>query len=414
MTSTRRELHRPPSSICREVCDAVCDVWQQTPAKKVILNLPARSIWANPISRPTRSSGSAARFKRRDSIVACRLPPHNDRGHRRSRRRGSASWQAPTGFEGTLSANGETHRKRRRHEHGAQHCSARASTGHSRSGHDESCAPSEYCNQTARAPAPSILQARLVFTAFRARTRTRQKGSMRWRSAIDEFWECHLRSTRRIWPQLRDVIRVNSQSGKGGVAYLNQRPTTGLDLPRGPARSEFSKVVQDWTDRIGKEASWPTLDHVPGDHRARPSWRSADYATMPDAEGRRLFRDRRVAGAEAGDRGVGNGPIMPSSMRSSRPESRRSQVLDTVSTRSAHGADARAAPMSRPSGRRSQAVRSRHRTATLVAASLRAVASGRRAGIVSVVSPASGTRGDIPLHDGRARDLTEGVARAQP
>ena len=89
---------------------------------------------------------------------------------------------------------------------------------------------------------------------FRARTRTRsRRASTRSQSATTISGRCRIcRSTRRISGRSYEaVIRVNSQSGKGGVAYV-LKADHGLDLPRG-LQIEFSRIVQEVADRTGKE-----------------------------------------------------------------------------------------------------------------------------------------------------------------
>ncbi len=104
------------------------------------------------------------------------------------------------------------------------------------------------------------------------------------------------------------VIRVNSQSGKGGVAYL-LKTDHGLDLPRG-LQIEFSKVVQDWTDRTGKEASsadiWTMFQDT---YLAEDKVALVDYRTLPGPRGRVITVTIRDRGAERTIEGAGNGPI---------------------------------------------------------------------------------------------------------
>src|SRR4051812_1119129 len=71
----------------------------------------------------------------------------------------------------------------------------------------------------------------------------------------DEFWEVPYLpiDPKDLGRTYEAVIRVNSQSGKGGVAYL-LKTDRGLELPRA-LQVEFSRIVQDWTERTGKEAS---------------------------------------------------------------------------------------------------------------------------------------------------------------
>ena len=88
------------------------------------------------------------------------------------------------------------------------------------------------------------------------------------------------------------VIRVNSQSGKGGVAYL-LKTDHGLELPRA-LQVDFSRIVQDWTDRTGKEASssdiWTMFCQR---YLGEGEINLVEYRTFPDA---RAFPEKAESG----------------------------------------------------------------------------------------------------------------------
>jgi 2-isopropylmalate synthase len=106
------------------------------------------------------------------------------------------------------------------------------------------------------------------------------------------------------------VIRVNSQSGKGGVAYVI-KADHGLDLPRG-LQIEFSKIVQEVADRTGKELSggdiWKLFEDT---YLGAGGVRLVDYSLLPEPRPgeRRIVATITVDGAERRIEGVGNGPI---------------------------------------------------------------------------------------------------------
>ena len=107
------------------------------------------------------------------------------------------------------------------------------------------------------------------------------------------------------------VIRVNSQSGKGGVAYVLQADH-GLDLPRG-LQIEFSKRVQEVTDRTGKEMTsadiWSLFEET---YLRRDGVVLVDYSISPEPrapERRRITATINRDGVERRIEGVGNGPI---------------------------------------------------------------------------------------------------------
>jgi 2-isopropylmalate synthase len=104
------------------------------------------------------------------------------------------------------------------------------------------------------------------------------------------------------------VIRVNSQSGKGGVAYL-LKIDHGLELPRA-LQVEFSRIVQEWTDRTGKEASssdiWTMFCQR---YLGEGEIDLVEYRTFPDANGRTISATIMDRGDERIIEGHGSGPL---------------------------------------------------------------------------------------------------------
>jgi 2-isopropylmalate synthase len=167
------------------------------------------------------------------------------------------------------------------------------------------------------------------------------------------------------------VIRVNSQSGKGGVAYLLQADH-GLDLPRG-LQVEFSKVVQDWTDRTGKEATsaeiWRLFSET---YLGEPI---AEYRTVPDGRGRKL--EAKLADGRLIE-GHGSGPVEGFVDALRRAGLAEFELLDYREHAVGAGADAMAAAyveVKRPGGERHWGV---GLDKNIVNASLKAVASAAR------------------------------------
>jgi 2-isopropylmalate synthase len=104
------------------------------------------------------------------------------------------------------------------------------------------------------------------------------------------------------------VIRVNSQSGKGGVSFL-LKTDHGLELPRA-LQVEFSRIVQDWTDRTGKEASssdiWTMFSRT---YLGDGEIDLVEYRTFPDANGRTINATIMDRGNERIIEGHGSGPL---------------------------------------------------------------------------------------------------------
>ena len=242
-----------------EVCNAVNDIWQPTPTHKSIINLPATVEMATPNVYADSIEWMGRNLKYRDSIVLS-LHPHNDRGT------GVAA--AELGYlagadriEGTLFGNGERTGNVCLVTLGLNLLSHGIDPMIDFSDIPEIRRTVEYVNQL-RVPERHPYGGDLVFTAF--------SGSHQ--DAIKKGFEHLERDARAAGKQVDDftwavpylpidpkdigrsyeaVIRVNSQSGKGGVAYV-MKSEHQLDLPR-RLQIEFSHVIQSHTDDQGGE-----------------------------------------------------------------------------------------------------------------------------------------------------------------
>ena len=244
-----------------EVCNAVNDIWKPTPQWKTIMNLPATVEMATPNVYADSIEWMCRNLNNRDSVIVS-LHPHNDRGT------GVAA--AELGYlagadriEGTLFGNGERTGNVCLVTLGMNLVSHGIDPHVDFSDIDEIRRTVEYANQL-KVPERHPYGGDLVFTAF--------SGSHQ--DAIKKGFE-HLErdakaagvpTDQHTWavPYLpidpkdigrsyEAVIRVNSQSGKGGVAYL-LKSEHHLDLPR-RQQIEFSKIVQHKTDHEGGEVT---------------------------------------------------------------------------------------------------------------------------------------------------------------
>jgi 2-isopropylmalate synthase len=171
---------------------------------------------------------------------------------------------------------------------------------------------SEYCTQLPVHPRHPYA-GELVFTAFSGSHQDAiKKGLDALAKRNDGVWEVPYLpiDPRDLGRSYEAIIRINSQSGKGGISYL-LKADYGLDLPR-LLQIEFSGVVQEMTDRTGKEATapeiWRLFEKTYLDREA--SIALVDYEMMPDAKsGRHLVATIRRNGAEQHIEGRGNGPI---------------------------------------------------------------------------------------------------------
>jgi 2-isopropylmalate synthase len=250
-----------------EVCNAVNDVWQPTPTWKTIINLPATVEMATPNIYADSIEWMHRNLKYRDSVILS-LHPHNDRGT------GVAA--AELGYlagadriEGTLFGNGERTGNVCLITLGLNLLSHGIDPKIDFSDIDEVRRTVEYCNQL-RVPERHPYGGDLVFTAFSGSHQDAikkgfehmEKDAKAAGADKDNFtWAVPYLpiDPKDIGRSYEAVIRVNSQSGKGGVAYLMKNEHQ-LDLPR-RLQIEFSQVIQSITDSEGGEVSPDAMWH---------------------------------------------------------------------------------------------------------------------------------------------------------
>ncbi len=293
-----------------EICEAVMDVWQPTPQKKVILNLPATVEMATPNIYADQIEWFGRHIRDRDSIVLS-LHPHNDRGTGVA----AAELAVMAGadrVEGTLFGNGERTGNVDVMTLALNLFSQGIDPGLEIRDIDEIVRTVEYCNQLPVHPRHPYA-GELVYTAFSGSHQDAiKKGFEALEKRNDELWEVPYLpiDPKDLGRTYEAVIRVNSQSGKGGVAYL-LKEDHGLDLPRN-LQVEFSKVVQEVTDRTGKEMTsadiWSLFQET---YLGRQGIRLIDYSLLPEPRPgeRRIVARIEQGGAERRIEGIGNGPI---------------------------------------------------------------------------------------------------------
>ena len=293
-----------------EVCAAVLDVWQPTPQKKAILNLPATVEMATPNIFADQIEWFGRAMRGRDSFILS-VHPHNDRGTAVA----AAELAVMAGadrVEGTLFGNGERTGNVDVMTLALNLFSQGVDPALDITDINEIVRTVEYCNQLPVHPRHPYA-GELVFTAFSGSHQDAiKKGLDDLARRNDSVWEVPYLPVdpQDLGRSYEAIIRINSQSGKGGIAYL-LKTDHGLDLPR-LLQVEFSGIVQAMTDRTGKEASaaeiWRLFNATYLDPRA--SVVLVDYEMLPDAKsGRRLEAVIRRNGAEQRISGAGNGPI---------------------------------------------------------------------------------------------------------
>ena len=295
-----------------EICAAVCEVWQPTPARKTIINLPATVEMSNPAVYADQIEWFLRHFPYRDSIVLS-LHPHNDRGTAVA----AAELAVMAGadrIEGTLFGNGERTGNVDLVTLGLNLFSQGIDPHIDFSDIDAVRAVAEHCNQLPvhqRHPYAGDL----VYTAFSGSHQDAiKKGMAAMESSNSGAWEVPYLpiDPKDVGRDYEAVIRVNSQSGKGGVAYI-MLSDYQLDLPR-ELQVEFSRRVQYVADTSGKEISadeiWQLFetDYFKIDE----PYQLVQHVEVPDthaSERRVLTATILVNGEERTIVGRGNGPI---------------------------------------------------------------------------------------------------------
>ncbi len=232
-----------------QVCDAVLDVWQPTPTNKVILNLPATVEVSTPNIYADQIEWFCRHISRRDSVLIS-LHTHNDRGT------GVAATElgllaGADRVEGCLFGNGERTGNVDLVTLALNLYTQGIHPGLDFSDIDAVRKVVEECNQPPVHPRHPYV-GDLVHTAFSGSHQDAIRKGFAQQKA-DGIWEVPYLpiDPADIGRSYEAVIRVNSQSGKGGITYLLEQEY-GISLPR-RLQIEFSQVVQGETDRLGLE-----------------------------------------------------------------------------------------------------------------------------------------------------------------
>ncbi len=234
-----------------DICEAVLDVWQPTPDKPVILNLPATVEGAPPNVYADQIEWFCRHISRRDSVVVS-LHPHNDRGSAVAATE-LAMMAGADRVEGCLFGHGERTGNVDLVTLAMNLYTQGVSPGLDFSNVRDLVETVEYCTQMPVAPRHPYA-GDLVFTAFSGSHQDAiRKGFAAQEKRNDTFWDVPYLplDPADVGCSYEAVIRVNSQSGKGGVAWVLEKEY-GLALPR-RLQIAFSKVVQELADRTGKE-----------------------------------------------------------------------------------------------------------------------------------------------------------------
>jgi 2-isopropylmalate synthase len=330
-----------------EVCEAVMDVLKPTAQKPLILNLPATVEAAMPNVYADQIEWMCKHISARDSVVIS-LHPHNDRG--------SGIAAAELGLlagadriEGCLFGNGE--------RTGNVDLVTLALNMYTQglnpeldfSNIDDVIQTVEYCNQLPVHPRHPYA-GELVFTAFSGSHQDAiKKGFAAQAQRNDENWQVPYLpiDPADLGRSYEAVIRVNSQSGKGGVAWVLEQDQ-GLKLPK-RMQANFSNTVQELSDTTGRELTsadiWGAFEkryHLKGQGRFRLIDFQESQSTK--AQNERIFAGKiRIDGADVSVSGRGNGLI--SSLANALEDALGGalNIIDYSEHAIGHGTEARAA-----------------------------------------------------------------------
>jgi 2-isopropylmalate synthase len=296
----------------KEICEAVIEVWQPTPERKAIINLPSTVEAATPNIYADQIEWMHRNLANRESIVLS-LHPHNDRGTGVA----AAELGVMAGadrVEGTLFGNGERTGNVDVVNLALNLFTQGIDPKLDLSNIDALRDVAVHCNQLPIHPRHPYV-GDLVHTAFSGSHQDAIKKGMAATAASNSgLWEVPYLpiDPKDLGRGYESVVRVNSQSGKGGIAYLLQRDY-GLDLPRG-LQVAFSRVVQQHTESSGREV---TPEEIWGIFETAYLGKGGvieliDYRTLPDthaSEIRHLTAQVRIDGQTREIHGRGNGPI---------------------------------------------------------------------------------------------------------
>jgi 2-isopropylmalate synthase len=305
--------------VALEICNAVTEIVQPTPENRLILNLPATVEMSTPNIHADQIEWMHRNLDRRDSIILS-LHPHNDRGT------GIAATElglmaGADRVEGTLFGNGE--------RTGNVDLVTLALNMYTQGVDPElDCTDInrmkdvfEYSNQM-KVPERHPYVGELVYTAFSGSHQDAiNKGMKAIKTANKPLWEVPYLpiDPQDVGRSYEAIIRINSQSGKGGIAYVLQADY-GLNLPRS-LQVEFSQDIQQITDTEGKEVPAKRIHERFLERLCRRSpvhaLKFVDHHTYPDdarpervnAHGCRRVHSRRRQDEATISKATGTGPI---------------------------------------------------------------------------------------------------------
>ncbi len=295
-----------------DVCHAVMDVWQPTTDNRIIFNLPSTVEMATPNIYADQIEWMHRNFKERDKVILS-LHPHNDRGT------GVAATELAVmagaeRIEGTLFGNGERTGNVDIVTLALNMFTQGVESNLDFSDINASIELAEECNELPVHPRHPYA-GELVHTAFSGSHQDAiRKGMTAIEKSNSEIWEVPYLpiDPKDIGRSYEAIIRINSQSGKGGVAYIMETKF-GIDLPR-ELQVEFSGVIQKISDRTSQEVMPDDIERSFKETYLDTTspYALVDYRVRSAAHASEIVICRakvRHGGAEHEIEGRGNGPI---------------------------------------------------------------------------------------------------------
>ena len=359
----------------KRVVDAVTDVWQPTREHKCIVNLPSTVEHSSPNIFADMIEWMHRHLARRDAIVLS-VHPHNDRGT------GTAAGEfavmaGADRLEGCLFGNGERTGNLDLVNVALNLYSQGVDPGLDFSDIDDIRRTVEHCNQLPVHPRHPYA-GDLVYTSFSGSHQDAIKKALAARHESD-IWDMPYLPVdpKDLGRSYEAVIRVNSQSGKGGISYLLESEF-GLELPR-RLQIEFSQVVQAVMDTAGKELTAQDLHNLFECEYGVRDVAAPPHQVLENSGGTQvtLTAEVELSGQRVTISGAGTGPIDAFVEGLSRATGEEVRVLDYHEHAVGSGAHVQAvAYLELRIGQ--QTVFGVGRDANIVSASLKAIVSGYR------------------------------------
>ena len=297
-----------------EVCNEVNQIWKPSKELKTIMNLPATVELASPNIYADQIEWMCRNLDQRDNVLVS-LHPHNDRGT------GIAAAElglmaGADRIEGTLFGNGERTGNVDIVSLALNQLTQGVDPKLDFSDINKVMREVEYCNQLPIHPRHPYA-GDLVFTAFSGSHQDAiKKGFDAMRESNDPKWRVPYLpiDPEDVGRNYEAVIRINSQSGKGGVAYIIEKDH-GLSLPR-RLQIDFSGIIQKIADETGKELEadliWDNFNRTYIEVNGKYEYLNHEIISKINENNKQIDEinlNLRINGKDANLHGKGNGPI---------------------------------------------------------------------------------------------------------